>query len=69
MKDPVHVTGSKSGFKAVHVEATTLNDAWFRLVWAIHDHGRVERVDKGSYEKEDTRLEFDWLHATSSTQV
>jgi len=61
MKDPVHVTGSKSGFKAVHVEATTLNDAWFRLVWAIHDHGRVERVDKGSYEKEDTRLEFDWV--------
>lgn len=59
--NPVHVTESKKGFKAVHIEATNLNDAWFQLVWAIHDYGRVERVDKGSYEKEDTRLEFDWV--------
>lgn len=59
-KDPVHVTKSKLGFRAVHVEATTLNDAWFRLIWAIYDHGRRETVERGSYEG-DTRLEFDWV--------
>jgi len=58
--DPVHVTRSKEGFTAVHIEATTLNDAWFQLIWAIHDYGRKEMVTRGSYEG-DTRLEFDWV--------
>lgn len=58
--DPVHVTTSKNGFKAVHIEATTLNDAWFQLIWAIYDHGRRETVTRGSYAGE-TRLEFDWV--------
>jgi thymidylate synthase len=60
MSDPVHVTQSKEGFAAVHIEATTLNDAWFQLIWAIYDHGRRETVTRGSYEG-DTRLEFDWV--------
>ena len=59
-QNPVHVTRSKEGFAAVHIEATTLNDAWFQLIWAIYDHGRRETVTRGSYEG-DTRLEFDWV--------
>ena len=47
-------------FKPVFIEATTLTDAWFQLVWNIYDYGRREVVEKGSYEGE-TRLEFDWV--------
>lgn len=46
--------------KPVYIEATTLNDAWFSLVWNIYDYGRREVVERGSYEG-DTRLEFDWV--------
>lgn len=46
--------------KPVFIEATTLNDAWFQLVWNIYDYGRREVVERGSYEG-DTRLEFDWV--------
>lgn len=46
--------------KPVYIEATTLNDAWFQLVWNIYDYGRREVVERGSYEG-DTRLEFDWV--------
>ena len=60
MSNPVHVTESRKGFKAVHIEATSINDAWFQLVWAIYDFGRRETVERGSYEG-DTRLEFDWV--------
>jgi thymidylate synthase len=47
-------------FNPVFIEATTITDAWFQLVWNIYDYGRREIVDKGSYEGE-TRLEFDWV--------
>jgi thymidylate synthase len=46
--------------KPVFIEATTINDAWYQLVWNIYDFGRRETVERGSYEG-DTRLEFDWV--------
>lgn len=60
MMNPVHITESMQGFTAVHIEATTLNDCWFQLVWAMYDHARRDTVTRGSYEG-DTRLEFDWV--------
>jgi thymidylate synthase len=46
--------------KPFFLEATTINDAWFGLVYNIYDYGRREVVERGSYEG-DTRLEFDWV--------
>jgi len=42
------------------IQATTLADAWFRLLYEIMDHGRQFKIDKGSYAGQ-TRLEFDWV--------
>jgi thymidylate synthase len=44
----------------VFVEATTLSDSWFQLIWNILDHGRRFTIDKGSYAGS-TRLEFDYI--------
>ena len=48
-------------FKSVHVVGTTLDDTWFQLLSELYKHGRVNRIDSGSYEKETTRLEFDYV--------
>jgi len=44
----------------VFIEATTLNDAWHQLLFAIVDKGHQYQVDAGSYAGQ-TRLEFDWV--------
>ena len=51
-------------FKSVHVVGTTLDDVWFQLLSELYKHGRVNRIDTGSYEKETTRLEFDYVSGT-----
>jgi thymidylate synthase len=51
-------------FKSVHVVGTTLDDTWFQLLSELYKHGRVNRIDSGSYEKETTRLEFDYVSGT-----
>ena len=44
----------------VFVEATTLSDSWFQLIWNVLDHGRRFTIDRGSYAGT-TRLEFDYI--------
>lgn len=34
----------------IFIKATTIDDAWFQVLNAIHNHGRNIKVDKGSYE-------------------
>ena len=47
-------------FGQVNVEGTTLDDVWFKLLRELYDHGRINKIDSGSFEKEETtRLEFD----------
>lgn len=48
-------------FKPIFVEGTTLDDTWFRLLAEVYNHGRRNRIDTGSYEKETDRLEFDFV--------
>lgn len=48
------------GLKKVHVEATTLPDAWFQCVYKCLEVGRDFIIDRGSYAGE-KRLEFDWI--------
>lgn len=48
-------------FKPIFVEGTTLDDVWFKLLAEVYKHGRRNRIDTGSYEKEVDRLEFDFV--------
>lgn len=45
-------------FKPVFIEATTLDDCWFQLLSALHEHGRRYKITEGSYAGHD-RLVFD----------
>jgi len=45
-------------FKPRFIEATTLDDAWFQLLYNINEVGRKYEITAGSYAG-DTRLEFD----------
>lgn len=44
----------------IHIEGTTLSDAWFQTVYKCLEIGRDFKIDKGSYEG-DKRLEFDYI--------
>jgi thymidylate synthase len=48
------------GFKPMHIEATTLPDAWFQTVYKCIEAGRDFTIDQGSFEGE-KRLEFDYV--------
>ena len=48
--------------KIVNVEATTLDDAWFQLVYNCIEHGRDFKIDQGSFAGS-TRKEFDFIVA------
>jgi thymidylate synthase len=48
--------------KIVNVEATTLPDAWFQLVYNALEHGRDFRIDEGSFAGS-VRKEFDFIVA------
>lgn len=50
----------KKGLSPVHVDATTLPDAWFQVVYKCIEAGRDFVIDRGSYEGE-KRLEFDYI--------
>lgn len=53
-------TNKGSSLSPVHIEATTLPDAWFQTVYKCIEMGRDFVVDKGSYAGE-KRLEFDYI--------
>lgn len=46
--------------KRFFVDAKTLPDSWFQLVYGILDYGREFKIDEGSFAGH-TRLEFDWV--------
>lgn len=48
--------------KIVSVEATTLDDAWFQLVYNCIEYGRDFKIDQGSFAGS-TRKEFDFIVA------
>lgn len=47
-------------FCPIHIEATTLPDAWFQVVYKCIESGRDFTIDRGSYAGE-KRLEFDYI--------
>jgi thymidylate synthase len=46
--------------KIINVEATTLPDSWFQLVYNALEHGRDFKIDSGSFEGH-SRKEFDFI--------
>ncbi len=48
------------GLVPIHIEATTLPDAWFQAVYKCLETGRDFVIDRGSYAGE-KRLEFDFI--------
>lgn len=40
------------------LHAKTISDAWFQLVYNIFDHGYKQEIQKGSFEKEQYRLQY-----------
>ena len=44
----------------VFITATTLEDAWFQLLYKLIDVGKTFTIDSGSY-KGEKRLEFDYI--------
>jgi len=48
------------GLKPLYIEAFDLDDAWFRCLSEILEHGHVYTITQGSYEGQ-KRLEFDFV--------
>jgi thymidylate synthase len=48
--------------KIINIEAITLDDAWFQLVYNCIEHGRDFKIDQGSFAGS-TRKEFDFIVA------
>ncbi|MFC1591808.1 thymidylate synthase [Thermodesulfobacteriota bacterium] len=53
---------SSKGLAPIHVEATSLPDAWFQTLYKCIEVGRDFVIDKGSFEGQ-KRLEFDYITA------
>lgn len=51
---------NKDGLKPLYIEAFDLDDAWFRCLSEILEHGHVYTITQGSYEGQ-KRLEFDFV--------
>ena len=46
--------------KPVYIQATTLPDSWFQVIWNLLDHGREWVIARGSYAGQ-KRLELDYV--------
>ncbi|MFH0974544.1 MAG: thymidylate synthase [Spirochaetota bacterium] len=49
-----------AGYTPLHIDATTLSDAWFQAVYKCIEAGRDFVIDRGSFAG-DKRLEFDYI--------
>jgi len=49
---------------SVFIRGKDINDMWFLLLREVWDHGRKNKIDSGSFEKETYRLEFDFVSGT-----
>ena len=51
---------AKVTLRPVFIEATTLPDSWFQIIWNLLDHGREFAIDRGSYAGQ-KRMELDYV--------
>ena len=60
MSQKVSQEKKREYLKPVYIEAFDLDDAWFKCLREILDHGHVYKIDRGSYSGQ-KRLEFDFV--------
>jgi thymidylate synthase len=41
-----------------YLQAKTISDAWFQLIYNIFDHSYTQKIQRGSFEKEQYRLQY-----------
>ncbi len=41
-----------------YLNAKSISDAWFQLIYNVFDHSYVQKIQKGSFEKEQYRLQY-----------
>lgn len=44
--------------KPLHIDAKTISDAWFQLLWNIFNNSYKQTIQKGSFENEQYRLQY-----------
>lgn len=44
--------------KSIHIEAKTISDAWFQLIYNIFDNSYKQTIQKGSFENEQYRHQY-----------
>lgn len=44
--------------KPIHIEAKSISDAWFQLIYNLPDFGYRQDIQRGSFAKEQTRLQY-----------
>ena len=44
--------------KPVHINAKTISDAWFQLIWHIFGGSYIQAIQRGSFEGEQHRLQY-----------
>jgi thymidylate synthase len=57
-------TGAMKGLTTMfpfYLHAKTISDAWFQLIYNIFDHSYVQKIQKGSFENEEHRLQYPGL--------
>jgi thymidylate synthase len=47
-----------SQLKPFHINAKTISDAWFQLIFNIFDNSYFQKIQKGSFENEQYRLQY-----------
>lgn len=40
------------------IKAKTISDAWFQLIYNIFDYGYIQKIQRGSFEKEQYRVQY-----------
>ena len=45
----------------MHLQATSISDAWYRILYNLEDEAYRQDVERGSFEKEQYRLQLPWL--------
>jgi thymidylate synthase len=48
----------EKGMRPFFLKAKTISDAWFQLIYNIFDNAYVQEIQKGSFEKEQYRLQY-----------
>lgn len=47
-----------TSFRPLHIDATSISDAWFQLLYNIFDYGYTQKIQQGSFANEEKRIQY-----------